>query len=151
MSIINQLIIREAKEDDLQELLKLLMHLHGNPFPEINTHIKNIWQEIITDANHHVLLGFVGEALVTSCIIVVIKNLTRGQRPYALIENVITHPDHRKRGYASIVLGAAKDIAVNADCYKIMLMTSSKKDSTQGFYRRAGYNSIDKTAFIQWL
>ena len=33
----------------------------------------------------------------------------------------------------------------------MMLLTGSKKESTLKFYERAGYNSSDKTAFIQWL
>jgi len=32
-----------------------------------------------------------------------------------------------------------------------MLLTGSKENSTIEFYERAGYNSNDKTAFIQWL
>ena len=36
-------------------------------------------------------------------------------------------------------------------CYKIMLLTGSKEESTLNFYRNAGYNSSDKTAFIQWI
>lgn len=32
-----------------------------------------------------------------------------------------------------------------------MLLTGSKEPGTLEFYRNAGYNSEDKTAFIQWL
>ena len=48
-------------------------------------------------------------------------------------------------------LNYAKQIAQNENCYKMMLLTGSKKESTLEFYRQAGYNSEDKTAFIQWL
>jgi Acetyltransferase (GNAT) family. len=84
-------------------------------------------------------------------VLVIIPNLTHGQRPYALIENVITDEAHRNRGIATACLNAAREIALQHRCYKIMLMTGSKKDSTLRFYRKAGYNSEDKTAFIQWL
>ncbi len=33
----------------------------------------------------------------------------------------------------------------------MMLLTGSKEDATLKFYRNAGYNSSDKTAFVQWL
>jgi hypothetical protein len=49
------------------------------------------------------------------------------------------------------VLKFAKSIAESENCYKIMLMTGSKKESTLNFYKRAGYNDKDKTAFIQWI
>ena len=32
-----------------------------------------------------------------------------------------------------------------------MLLTGSKKAETLHFYEQAGYNSSDKTAFIQWI
>ena len=32
-----------------------------------------------------------------------------------------------------------------------MLLTGSKNETTLKFYNKAGYNSLDKTAFIQWL
>lgn len=39
----------------------------------------------------------------------------------------------------------------NTNCYKIMLLTGSKKKEILNFYGNARYNSTDKTAFIQWL
>ena len=63
----------------------------------------------------------------------------------------MTHADYRKRGYATECLDYAKKIAMDNNCYKMMLLTGSKKESTLRFYEKAGYNSSDKTAFIQWL
>ena len=40
-------------------------------------------------------------------------------------------------------------IAEKENCYKMMLLTGSKKPETLRFYEKAGYNSSDKTAFIQ--
>ena len=33
----------------------------------------------------------------------------------------------------------------------MMLLTGSKEQKTLEFYKNAGYNCTDKTAFIQWL
>lgn len=33
----------------------------------------------------------------------------------------------------------------------MMLLTGSKEEKTLKFYKNAGYNNSDKTAFIQWL
>lgn len=69
----------------------------------------------------------------------------------AFIENVVTHSDYRGKGYATECLNYAKNIAENENCYKMMLLTGSKKEKTLNFYGNAGYNCTDKTAFIQWL
>jgi GNAT superfamily N-acetyltransferase len=36
-----------------------------------------------------------------------VPNLTRGGSPYALIENVVTHHDFRKRGFGKQILNFA--------------------------------------------
>lgn len=81
----------------------------------------------------------------------IIPNLTHNQQPYAFIENVITDTEYRKRGLATACLNYAREIARRENCYKMMLLTGSKKESTLNFYEQAGYNRNDKTAFIQWI
>jgi ribosomal protein S18 acetylase RimI-like enzyme len=143
--------IREAREKDLPQLLELYTHLHDNPMPAIDAALESLWQDILADKNHHVVVGLVDDTIVSSCVIIIVPNLTRNQRPYAFIENVITHPEHRNKGYATRVMDFARAIARANNCYKIMLMTSSKLESTHRFYEKAGYNSADKTAFVQWM
>lgn len=144
-------MVRKVQKNDLENLLKLYMQLHDNPFPEINERIMSVWESIINDENHHIIVAEEEGRLVSSCVCVIIPNLTRGQRPYAFIENVITDKDYRNRGFASACLSFAKEIAIGKKCYKMMLLTGSKESSTLNFYEQAGYNKNDKTAFIQWL
>ncbi|MCL2637006.1 MAG: GNAT family N-acetyltransferase [Oscillospiraceae bacterium] len=153
---------REAQKLDLPALLELYKHLEVDPIPEVNERSSAIWEEILSDKNHHVLLiedkfpsvegcpkG--GVVAVATCVLLIVPNLTRNARPYALIENVVTHPDARKKGYGKAVLDYAKEIAIAHNCYKIMLMTSRKDEATLRFYENCGYNCTDKTAFIHWL
>ena len=103
------------------------------------------------DENHHLIVWEEDGKIVSSCVCVIIPNLSRGVRPYAFVENVVTHADYRGKGYATACLNYARELARNANCYKMMLLTGSKSPSTLAFYEGAGYNSSDKTAFIQWL
>jgi ribosomal protein S18 acetylase RimI-like enzyme len=143
--------LREVNETDLNGLLKLYTELHSNAMPECGEKPAGIWAEILGNKNHHIIVAEEEGRIVSSCTLLIVPNLTHAQRPYALIENVITATDFRRRGLASACMDHAKDIAVRADCYKIMLMTGSKQESVLTFYERAGYNREDKTAFIQWL
>lgn len=144
-------MIREICRDDLDGLLELYTHLHNNPLPPKTAELSALWEEILADKNHHIIIAEEEGKIVSSCVCVIIPNLTHGQRPYAFVENVVTHADFRKRGLASACLDYAKTIAESESCYKLMLLTGSKEESTLNFYRRAGYNSNDKTAFIQWI
>ena len=145
------MIIREIKVYELNVLLELYTHLHELGVPENNEHLRNTWKSICADKNHHIIVCEVDGKIVSSCVCVIIPNLTRNIRPYAFVENVVTHRDYRGKGYASACLDFAKSIAQDENCYKMMLLTGSKSESTLNFYKRAGYNSDDKTAFIQWL
>lgn len=144
-------MVREIKYNELSQLLELYLHLHEDRISDDNIHLQNTWDTIIHDPNHHIIVNEVEGVIVSSCVCVIIPNLTRGVRPYAFVENVVTHSDYRGKGYASMCLEHAKKIAVETNCYKMMLLTGSKEESTLNFYSSAGYNSSDKTAFIQWL
>lgn len=144
-------MVREIKENELNELLELYLHLHESSVPEMTEHLTKTWKAIIKDDNHHIVVKITHEKIVSSCVCVIIPNLTRNVRPYAFVENVVTHADYRGKGYATECLNYAKEIAEKSNCYKMMLLTGSKEDKTLNFYQNAGYNSTDKTAFIQWL
>lgn len=144
-------MIREAAMEDMQEVLELYLHLHENSIPEDNDHLRDTWAQIINDPNHHLILNVIDGKIVSSCVCVIIPNLTRGVRPYAFVENVVTHEAYRCKGYAGECLDYAKKIAIENNCYKMMLLTGSKKPETWHFYEKAGYNRNDKTAFYQKL
>ena len=144
-------MIREANKNDLNALLELYLYLHEDSIPNQDEHLENTWKQIMEDKNHHLIVNEIDGKIVSSCVCVIIPNLTRNVRPYAFVENVVTHADYHKNGYASECLDYARTIAKNENCYKMMLLTGSKKAETLRFYENAGYNSSDKTAFIQWL
>ena len=144
-------MVREAVKEDLDELLNLYLFLHEKNIPENSEHLENTWKTIIEDINHHIVVKEINGKIVSSCVCVIVPNLTRNIRPYALIENVVTNEKYRGKGYATECLNYAKEIAIKNNCYKMMLLTGTKSENTLAFYKNAGYNSDDKIAFIQWL
>lgn len=144
-------MIREAAPGDLDEILNLYLYLHETDVPQKTEHLYETWNKIINDQSHHLIVCVIDGRIVSSCVCVIIPNLTRNVRPYAFIENVVTHKDHRGKGYATDCLNYARQIAEDNNCYKMMLLTGSKSEATLQFYKNAGYNCSDKTAFIRWL
>ena len=145
------IMVREAIKKDLNELLNLYLFLHEKNIPENSEHLENTWKTIIEDINHHIVVKEINGKIVSSCVCVIVPNLTRNIRPYALIENVVTNEGYRGKGYATECLNYVKEIAIKNNCYKMMLLTGTKNENTLAFYKSAGYNSDDKIAFIQWL
>ncbi len=144
-------MVREAISTDINEILGLYLSLHEDSVPEDGERLRAVWGQILSDPNHHLLVNEQDGRIVASCACVIVPNLTRGLRPYALAENVVTREGFRRRGFATQCLDRAREIAAAAGCYKMMLLTGAKDEATLSFYRRAGYNSADKTAFVLWL
>lgn len=142
---------REVREGDLDALLHLYLHLHEKSVPERSDALSRIWNGILSSPDYHIIVAEQNGNIVSSCTCVIIANLTHGLRPYALIENVVTDQAYRGRGMASACIRHALHVAEQAGCYKAMLLTGAKDKKTLEFYRRNGFNSNDKTAFIRWL
>ena len=140
------LIIRPASRSDLRQLLALYPHLDpADRVPSVEVAERRL-EELQKYHGSAILVGVAEHAIVASCTLVVIPNLTRGGRPYGLIENVVTHVAFRGRGFGKQLLQAAVAAAWQVDCYKVMLMTGSKKPSTLAFYAAAGFEQ-NKTGF----
>ena len=143
-------MIREICDGDYAGLMQLYTHLHEKSVPEKTPEVAAVWDGILSDPAHHIIVAEEDGQIVSSCVCVIVPNLTHGVRPYALIENVVTHADYRGRGLATACLDFAREIARCESCYKMMLITQSKEESTLRFYERAGY-SRGRTAFVQML
>ena len=135
-------MIREIMKNDLDSLLRLYMQLHDNPMPEKTAELLQIWDSILQDKNHHVIVAEENGEIVSSCVCVIIPNMTHNQRPYALIENVITDEKLRQRGLATQCLNFAKEIALKENCYKIMLLTGTTAKTKQHLFN--GYKRYPK-------
>jgi hypothetical protein len=99
--------VRLARPDDLKGLLELYKHLHSadEPLPAQPV-LDKVWSDILANPWQHVFLVERDGQLVSSCVLQVVPNLTRGARPYGLIENVVTRKDQRGKGFGSQVLKA---------------------------------------------
>ncbi|MEM7342850.1 MAG: GNAT family N-acetyltransferase [Chloroflexota bacterium] len=141
--------VRQIRADEFPQLITLYQHLHPDdaPLPEADT-LSVLWADILANPLLHYLVIELDQQLVSSCTLAITPNLTRGARPYGLIENVVTHQAYRQRGLGQAVLHKALEIAWQADCYKVMLMTGSKEPGTLRFYEKAGFNREEKTGFI---
>ena len=144
-----EIIIREALKDDLPSLLSLYKHLHvdDEQLPS-QTELDKTWIDIIGNSCIHCIVGEKEGTLVSSCILVIVPNLTHGARPYGLIENVVTHSDFRRQGYANAVLQRAIEIARSYKCYKVMLLSSRKRDKAHSLYEKVGFERESKYGFV---
>lgn len=139
--------VRRAGPADLPGMLALYCHLNAqDPTPAMAS-AEAAWAALLGSGLATVFVADAGGVLASSCTLVVVPNLTRGARPYALVENVVTHAAHRRAGLGRAVLHAALAAAWEAGCYKVMLASGSQAADTLGFYERSGFTQGGKTYF----
>jgi GNAT superfamily N-acetyltransferase len=139
-------IIRPASRSDLPGLMTLYLHLNPTDPVLDQALAEERFSAILLQPGMTVFIGYAGDVAAATVTSVVVPNLTRSGAPYGLIENVVTHADHRKRGYAGAVIRHAIADAWNAGCYKVMLLTGSKNPATLRFYENCGF-AQDKTGY----
>ncbi|MBO3460126.1 GNAT family N-acetyltransferase [Aetokthonos hydrillicola Thurmond2011] len=144
-----KILIRNVEHHELPELLNLYKHLNpiDAPLPDEST-LQQIWNEILGDNKVNCFVADFNGHLIASCTLVVIPNLTRGARPYGLIENVVTHADYRRRGVGSRLIDHALQSAWSYDCYKVMLLSGSNREAIHQFYEKAGFKKGVKIGFV---
>lgn len=131
--------IRAAGQSDLAALLALYQHLIPGDAQPDPLAAEEILTRFLAYPGSAIFLAESAGQPVASCTLVVVPNLTRGGRPYALVENVVSHRDHRNQGHSKALLRHATQAAWKAGCYKVMLLTGSTDPATHAFYRSAGF------------
>ncbi|MDO9433251.1 MAG: GNAT family N-acetyltransferase [Phenylobacterium sp.] len=139
--------IRPATPDDLPGVMALYRQLNPDD-PVLNLAVAEpVWSALLSSGFTTPFVAEVGGRLVSSCTLAIVPNLSRGARAYGVIENVVTDIDHRRTGLGRAVLQVALDKAWKADCYKVLLATGSRRESTLRFYEGAGFQRDAKTYF----
>ena len=140
------MLLRSALEADLPGLLVLYAELNPEdpPLPDA----ADVWRKMLAQPGLDVLIVEVDGVLAATCTLVQVPNLTRGARPYALLENVVTRSAFRRQGLGRILVEEALRRAWAGGCYKVMLFTSARMPGTLDFYRSCGMQDEGKTAFL---
>ncbi|MCA0400829.1 MAG: GNAT family N-acetyltransferase [Proteobacteria bacterium] len=141
------LVCRAARADDLLALLALYAELSPDNPPLDVPMAEARLAQMLAMPQLHLGIGEIGGRVVTTATLLLVPNLTRGARPFGLIENVVTLAAYRGQGHARRLLANLVDQARDANVYKVMLMTGRKGESVLGFYESCGFARGTKTAF----
>lgn len=140
--------IREANRDDLGDLLRLYRSLHASDEPVTLEHAQSTLDRIVADQGVMLFVAESGGRFVASCVLNVCPNLTRGCRPYAVIENVVTDESLRRCGFGKQIVQHALDQAWSRGCYKVMLLTGRSDPGVHQFYESCGFRSDLKRGYV---
>ncbi len=145
-------ILRTATPADLPAMLALYGHLDPKAPPADPMAAQAAFEALLASPLAQLLVAERDATVAASCLLLVIPNLTRGVRLFAIIENVVTHAGHRRLGLATSLLRFAQQRARDANCYKLMLATGRSDEGILRFYEQAGFTRGGKTFFeMRWI
>jgi N-acetylglutamate synthase-like GNAT family acetyltransferase len=136
--------IRPATEADLPALLALYAELHPDDPVLAPSAAARTWRDIEAQAGRHVLLAESDAVAVGTVDCTTLPNLTRGGRPFMLVENVVVTASRRRSGIGAALLDAAVALARKAGCYKIQLLSRDTRLDAHAFYAARGFRTVAK-------
>lgn len=139
---------RAARPQDLVGLLELFRASEVSAAVQPGAAAETVWREILANAGTTVFVYDAGSTLTATCMLITAPNLLRGGRRHGFIENVVTHPGHRRRGHGSAVLAAAMEAAWSQNCHHLLLQSGRADPGVHRFYARLGFVPGLRTAYV---
>jgi GNAT superfamily N-acetyltransferase len=141
-------IARLARASDLPSLLKLFAVSEVSASAEPRERAESIWQETLAQPGVNVFVSCDGDRIGATCMLITAPNLLRSGRQHAFLENVVTHPDFRGRGYGRAVVLAALAAAWEQDCHHVFLQSGRADPRVHRFYEGCGFEPGLRTAYV---
>lgn len=141
-------VARLARLSDLPSLLSLFEVSEVSAVAHPRERAESIWQKTLTQPGVHVFVSDDRDRIAATCMLVIAPNLLRGGRCYGFLENVVSHPEVRGRGYGKAVVMAALEYAWAADCYHVLMQSGKADPHVHAFYEHLGFRPGLRVAYV---
>lgn len=122
-------------------LLALYAELHPDDPEPAEQAVLGAWRAVEAQAGRVILVAESGGVVVGTADCATLPNLTRGARPFMLVENVVVTAGHRRSGVGAALLEAAFALARQAHCYKVQLLSRAGRTAAHAFYESLGFRA----------
>ena len=133
-------LVRQAAHDDHTRILELLAEMHDREGPPPTDESRSLLDEILKNPHRRLLLVERSDGQVVGTVdVLVVTNLSRGGRPWAIVENLAVDSAHRRQGFGRLLMSTAIDFAAQSGCYKVQLISNAKRDMAHPLYEELGF------------
>jgi ribosomal protein S18 acetylase RimI-like enzyme len=131
-------IKKVTKGGELREIFLTLLDMYGKPFPDVPDWIPamSYWETVYS------YVGYVDDIVVTTASTIVHEGKV-------FVACVSTHPDFRRRGYATAITKYAMQKAHEATGATVSLLHASSMGNP--VYKKMGFNTIGSVAFTFFI
>lgn len=138
--------VREANPSDAEAIGILYQVLMGRECCVLPERIA----QIAADPNNFLFVVEAGTSVLGTAFLTLCPDPMYGQQPFAVVENISVAESHRRKGAGTTLLRFVERACVQADCSKIMLLSSSERFGAHAFFRLLGYLSDAKVGFVKY-
>jgi GNAT superfamily N-acetyltransferase len=96
----------------------------------------------------HVFVADDCDRIAATCTLVTAPNLLRAGRRHGFLENVVSHPELRGRGYGRAVVQAALAQAWSVDCHHVLMQSGRADPRVHSFYEKLGFEPGLRIAYV---
>jgi predicted N-acetyltransferase YhbS len=138
--------VRLAHLDDAESLRQLYIELAADRADALPAEVdvtREVLAKIVAQSGRQLLVAEIeGGRIVGTVDLVSLANLTHAGRPWAIVENVIVAKEQRRQGIGRVLMQEAIQLAKQADCYKVQLLSGKQRSEAHDFYRSLGFEAI---------
>jgi GNAT superfamily N-acetyltransferase len=138
--MMQDIFIREAKVDDLSQILALLAQPDMSPDDQIpEAEARPIFERMIKTSDHHIYVAVSGDEVVGTFALITISHLSHHGARSAVIEDVVVKTEWQGHGVGRKLMTFAAEQARIFDCYKLVLSSGMKRNRAHEFYESLGF------------
>lgn len=141
------ILVRKAMPSDANRITELYRQL-------VNDTAIHIEPEQITRMADDERTGlYVGEYFGTvyaTALVALCYDAMYRKQPFAVVENVVVDVAVKKCGLGSALFQQIEKFCLEADCSKIMLLSSSQRTDAHQFFERLGFMGSTKRGFVKY-
>lgn len=130
---------RLARASDMSSLLALFEVSEVSAAAQPREHAESIWRDTLAQRGTYVFVSDDGDRIAATCMLITAPNLLREGRRHGFLENVVSHPELRRRGHGKAVVQAALAHAWTVDCHHVLMQSGRADPRVHGFYEAMGF------------
>jgi GNAT superfamily N-acetyltransferase len=136
----SEILFREALEDDLPAILRLYASAWINDEEEFTLEeARQQLQVFRRYPSYRVFVATIDGAVVGTYELLIMDNLAKRGRKSGVVEDVAVGPDLRGRGIGRAMMDHARQLCLEAGCYKFVLSSNLKREEAHRFYDALGF------------
>jgi N-acetylglutamate synthase-like GNAT family acetyltransferase len=139
--------IRQANAADAASVESLYHELVSDPLVRVLPEQVNA---LGASPTSFLLVAEVDGAVCATALLTLCPDAMYRTQPFGVIENIIVAQAMRQRGIGRRLLVHIERLARTHDCTKLMLLSGATRAAAHAFFRRCGFASDTKHAFVKY-